>query len=538
MSAETETADLVATHTLPDPAWTDDFERIFLPARTKTELVEYGRLVQQLADQGIDRETIQLHGLVLLHGPPGTGKTTVAKGAANELARRAGTELAFRHVRIDQLAGSKLGQTPKLVGQVFEEIRTVADRGARLVLLLDEVESLFVDRSELSGDADPYDSTRAVNTALNEIDALADYAQVYTIATSNQRGAIDRAFADRADTEIHVELPKERFRAFILADAFAHWNDALGTELPTDRAALADFIALTEGFSGRQIWKAVQGVFIPDGNGAQLTDVTLADVHRAVIRKREALEAADHVPALDAETREALGLTDHDGAAGRDDEAPEPFRFRYATQAQANAVRDMIPAVFCTNQYGSRHKAIELYPETPTKWVETAAEAATGTPVNDDGMADSCTVGQFLPRIVGVDPHQSTGGLDLLEDIESLTTDLLAQADHGNPEAVRTVLGDERVTDAIFELVALEALTTVRVATDGFTLDIDVQFGDAPTFLEPPPAAIVPELDEEAPISITMAADAAGTQAIERCPTLRAGPATITVTNGSVEDLG
>jgi len=251
--------DFVVTTDLSDSD--ESFEkywtRIYVPDSVKQKLVNYSELDRQLAEY-LDRMTFHRHGTILLAGPPGTGKTSLAKGAADKIAGRLDQRTLFRRVRIQKLFSSGFGDTPELVDEAFAELIELAQHSdAYQVVLLDEVESLFSNRALLAGDTDPMDAVRAVNRALERLDDLAEYPNVFVIATSNQPDIVDNAFADRTDDQLHIGLPDAEQRCAICLDVFTRLNETFEADLPTESAELDRLVALSEGFSGRRIRKLV-----------------------------------------------------------------------------------------------------------------------------------------------------------------------------------------------------------------------------------------------------------------------------------------
>jgi len=250
--------DTVRTRELPDDDWDKYWSRIYVDEGIKQKLLNFGRFERTVDTSGLDRMTVAHHGTVLLAGPPGTGKTSLAKGAANELARWLDIPVVFTQIEVQRLFSSGLGDTPKLVEAAFKSvIRTAEQKDVFQVVLVDEVESLFSNRSMLTGETDPFDLVRAVNLSLELIDQIAEVPNVFVIGTSNHPDAVDNAFYDRTDDQLYIGNPTPEHRVAIFRDVFEHLDNAFGTSLGMDIDEGENLIELSEGLSGRRIRKTV-----------------------------------------------------------------------------------------------------------------------------------------------------------------------------------------------------------------------------------------------------------------------------------------
>ena len=113
------------------------------------------------------------------------------------------------------------GESQKAVSQLLTEyVPRLGDDGMATVVLLDEVESMAVARSEASLAANPADVHRATGAVLAALDAnTVDYSNLVFVATSNFVGALDEAFLSRVDVHIRVPAPDELGIAKILKHA-------------------------------------------------------------------------------------------------------------------------------------------------------------------------------------------------------------------------------------------------------------------------------------------------------------------------------
>jgi len=290
-------ADFVRRYDLSKVDWADNWNRIYIDERDKQKLINYGLLEQQLQAASFDRMTLSRHGTVLLSGPPGTGKTTLAKGAAYKLAEEIDREalglehVVFKQIEVRNLFSSDHGDTPKLVEEAFDRVIKGSQRGHTYqVVLLDEVESLFANRG-LLGDTDPMDAIRAVNTALDCLDTLSELDNIYVIATSNQPGAVDSAFVDRTDEQIYVGNPEPKHRLQILEDIFDSLEETFETQLsPTDEQ-MERLVTLSAGFSGRRMRKSVLSALAREASTVQdPATLSVDQLLREFEHKREMLD--------------------------------------------------------------------------------------------------------------------------------------------------------------------------------------------------------------------------------------------------------
>jgi pachytene checkpoint protein 2 len=248
---------------LPDAGFDALWEAIKVDGHVKEQLLAQALLNFTIRNR-VPRATLPLHGVILLEGPPGTGKTSLAKGLASRVAAvfRGGLGgQGFRYVEVDPhaLSSGSLGKTQRAVTELFSSAITEQAALGPTIVLLDEVETILADRAKLSLEANPIDVHRATDAALVQLDHLADaHPNVLFVATSNFPQAIDGAFVSRADLVLTVPLPDEAGRLEILRDTLTGMAEAFPPLAALDGArALAGVARAAEGLDGRAMRKLV-----------------------------------------------------------------------------------------------------------------------------------------------------------------------------------------------------------------------------------------------------------------------------------------
>ncbi len=241
---------------LPDPNWVDRWERIVVAEGTKERLLNY--LLFSLRHRGrLSAIGVPIHGLVILAGPPGTGKTTLAGGLADQVARVLDERLYFVDVNPHVFPSQLLGESQRSVARLFERtIPDLAARGRPVVVLLDEVEALAVSRSGASLETNPVDVHRATDAVLAGLDHVAaSCPNVAFVATTNFIQGCDAAFLSRSDLIEEMTRPGIEATTSILADAIAELRPLDGLDREALRALAARCVSA--GLDARQVRKLV-----------------------------------------------------------------------------------------------------------------------------------------------------------------------------------------------------------------------------------------------------------------------------------------
>jgi SpoVK/Ycf46/Vps4 family AAA+-type ATPase len=211
---------IVSITELPDPGFVERWERIILPQGQKEHLLNH--LLLSLGHRSeVSSIALPIHGLLLLAGPPGTGKTTLAGGLADQAARILdGDGLLFVDIDPHAYPSQMLGESQRATARLFERtIPDLAQRGQPVVVLLDEVEALAVNRAGASLETNPVDVHRATDAVLAGIDHVSEVSPNVTfVATTNYIAGVDGAFISRADVVEMVAPPDADAIRAILRD--------------------------------------------------------------------------------------------------------------------------------------------------------------------------------------------------------------------------------------------------------------------------------------------------------------------------------
>ena len=178
---------------------------------------------------------------ILLYGPPGCGKTLIAKAVANSLAKRVAektgndsTRSYFLNVKGPELLNKYVGETERQIRLIFERAREKSEEGVPVIVFFDEMDSLF--RTRGTGISSDIEST-IVPQLLAEIDGVESLKNVIVIGASNREDLIDPAILrpGRLDVKIKIDRPNEKSAKQIFLQY-------LTTDLPlsTDELQMAD----------------------------------------------------------------------------------------------------------------------------------------------------------------------------------------------------------------------------------------------------------------------------------------------------------
>lgn len=215
--------------TIPDTTWADIGALLSIREELLTAIVEPIRHPEKYRRVGITAPTG-----VLLWGPPGCGKTLLAKAVANE------SRANFISIKGPELLNKYIGESERAVRQVFVRARS----SIPCVIFFDELDALVPKRDDALSES----SARVVNTLLTELDGLSSREGIYVIAATNRPDIIDPAMLrpGRLETLIFVDLPTAPERVEIMQTLTRNLAIPWGE-------GVADVAKSCEGFSGADL---------------------------------------------------------------------------------------------------------------------------------------------------------------------------------------------------------------------------------------------------------------------------------------------
>jgi proteasome-associated ATPase len=218
---------------------------------------------------------------ILLYGPPGCGKTLIAKAVANSLAKkvaeRTGREEGksyFLNIKGPELLNKYVGETERHIRLVFQRAREKASEGMPVIVFFDEMDSLF--RTRGSGVSSDVENT-IVPQLLSEIDGVERLENVIVIGASNREDMIDPAILrpGRLDVKIKIERPD----AEAARDIFTKY---LVPTLPLHREDLSEYGDDPEAACRAMILRAVERMYAETDEN-QFLEVTYANGDKEVL---------------------------------------------------------------------------------------------------------------------------------------------------------------------------------------------------------------------------------------------------------------
>ncbi|MBM7825371.1 proteasome-associated ATPase [Arcanobacterium pluranimalium] len=247
---------------------------------------------------------------VLLYGPPGNGKTLIAKAVATSLAQKilardeGGNQRAyFLNIKGPQLLDKYVGETERQIRDIFSRARDRAAHGIPVVIFFDEMEALFRTRgSGISSDVE----TTVVPQLLAEIDGVEKLNNVIVIGASNREDMIDPAILrpGRLDIKIRIDRPdrsgaKEILLKYLLPTLPIHASELRNTSVQEAVEAMAE-ATVNELFAKNEASELLEITFA-DGSREKMyvSDLVSGSMLAAIVDRAKKLAIKDYMASGD-----------------------------------------------------------------------------------------------------------------------------------------------------------------------------------------------------------------------------------------------
>lgn len=252
--------------TIPDVSWSDIGALTAVREELQLAIVEPIKRPELFRAVGIEAASG-----VLLWGPPGCGKTLLAKAVANE------SKANFISVKGPELLNKYVGESERAVRQLFSRARA----SSPCVIFFDELDALVPKREDSLSES----SARVVNTLLTELDGLESRKNVYVIAATNRPDMIDPAMVrpGRLDKTLYVDLPSAAERVEIVK--------TLGQKLP---------------LAGPQAMEEIGELVKDKGDGYSGADIAALIREAGVVALKRVMQGGTEVVVCVADFAEAL----------------------------------------------------------------------------------------------------------------------------------------------------------------------------------------------------------------------------------------
>lgn len=233
-----QTLNLTRITLLPSDDFEGLWESLHFDPGIKQRLYSYATVALKIANlssqKAVDpaQSSLANNKLILVHGPPGTGKTTVCKSLCQKLSirREFSSEIdpldaTYKGMIVEmscsQIFSRWFGESSKNLATIFGDLENLLmanqQAGSFVCLLIDEVEAIAFSRSDLLQKNESTDGVRVVSTLLTQLDRLKKYNNLIVLATSNLLESLDPAFVDRTDGVFFIGNPSRNGISKILS---------------------------------------------------------------------------------------------------------------------------------------------------------------------------------------------------------------------------------------------------------------------------------------------------------------------------------
>ncbi len=201
-----ETLDNLIMNIIPNSKFDHLWESLKYPDQLKRELLGHAKVSTNMRSKSLVINNCNK--LLLLYGPPGSGKTTLCKSIAQKVSIQHGKGV-FIEFQCSKVFSRFFGESSKNLEMIFKDLRNLIEQNPNLliIILIDEIETIASSRTNLLKQNETNDGIRVVNTLLTQLDQLKKFDNFLILSTSNNIDSLDSAFQDRCDETFHIKTP-------------------------------------------------------------------------------------------------------------------------------------------------------------------------------------------------------------------------------------------------------------------------------------------------------------------------------------------
>ncbi|WUR02935.1 pachytene checkpoint protein 2-like protein [Vairimorpha necatrix] len=233
------------------------YDQLVLDEEVKLRILKHFYKIQEYHKKKINISIFDINKTALIFGPPGTGKTTLAKAIFNRFSIRLKNKSYFIEISCNKFFSRFYGGTLNSFQKLKEELINLS-KEKFILILFDEIESILISRDIILSHNEPLESMRVVNCFLIFLDELKSNPKIFIIFTSNNYGKLDTAFLDRCDIKMLIDIPKYENIVIILRNIFDDlMRNGLLINYEMKYSELKELASFFQEKSSRQITKMI-----------------------------------------------------------------------------------------------------------------------------------------------------------------------------------------------------------------------------------------------------------------------------------------
>ncbi|KAF9762562.1 Pachytene checkpoint protein 2 like protein [Nosema granulosis] len=221
---DTKSFEHFTTLKMPTKKYETFFDDLVMDNSALMKSLEHFYKVLHYQATKVDVSYFNITKAILVYGPPGTGKSTLSRAVFQRLSIRMSKDTYLVELNASKIFTRYYGDTTGALSKILNGLEELS-KTTTIFVAIDEIETLFMDRSVILENNEPLEGIRVVNTLLLFMDTLKYNKNMFVIFTSNFYSHLDPAFVDRCDISLMTSLPNEKTSYSILSRIFKKMMD-------------------------------------------------------------------------------------------------------------------------------------------------------------------------------------------------------------------------------------------------------------------------------------------------------------------------